>query len=342
MKAAILVEQKSPLVVDDVELPENLDYGQVLVKIEYSGICGAQINEIDGVKGADKFLPHLLGHEGGGIVERCGAGVTNVKPGDHVVLHWRKGNGIQSATPKYKWKGKNVNAGWITTFNEYAVVSENRVTPIPKDFDLKIAALYGCAITTGYGVIHNDSKLKSGESIVIFGAGGAGTGIIWAADLNSAYPIIAVDINDFKLKNAAELGVTHIINSKKENAKDKILQLVGKNGVDVAVDTTGIKEVRELAYDLTSNEGRTILVGVPKAGEKMCIDSFPLHFTKYLTGSHGGDCNPSYDIPRLIRLQQSGKFNLDKMITKIYSLEQINQSIEDVRFGDVVRCVVQM
>ena len=178
MKAAILVESRKPLVLDDVDLPSNLEYGQVLVKVVYTSICGAQINEIEARKGPDKFLPHLLGHEGGGIVEKCGAGVTTVKPQDHVVMHWRKGKGIQSPTPKYHWKGKIVNAGWVTTFNEYAVVSENRLTPIPPDFDLKSAALYGCAVTTGYGVVFNDARLKSGESLVVVGCGGAGAGII--------------------------------------------------------------------------------------------------------------------------------------------------------------------
>src|SRR3989344_4808554 len=193
MKAAILVKQKEPLVIDEVILPSDLKYGQVLVKICYSGICGSQIGEIDGVKGPDKFLPHLLGHEGSGIVEKCGEGVTIVKPQDHVVLHWMKGNGIQSATPEYKWKNKEINAGWVTTFNEYDIVSENRITPIPNDFDLKMAPLYGCAITTAFGVIHNNANLKTGESIVIFGSGGVGTAVALMASMVSAYPIITID-----------------------------------------------------------------------------------------------------------------------------------------------------
>ncbi len=341
MKAAILVKQKAPLIVGQVELPTDLDYGQVLVKVHYSGVCGAQINEIEGVKGPDKFLPHLLGHEGSGVVEKCGRGVTKVKPGDHVVLHWRKGEGIQSSTPAYKWENKSVNAGWVTTFNEYAVVSENRITPIPKKIDLKVAALYGCAITTGFGVIHNDSHLKSGESIAVFGVGGAGMSIVLAASLTSAYPIVAIDINDYKLEKAKEFGATHTINSIKEDTRKKISEYLPV-GVDVVVDTTGIKEVRELAYEIASNEGRTILVGVPKKGEKICIDSFPLHFTKKITGSHGGSSNPSYDIPRLIRLQESGRFNLEKMITKIYTLDGVNDAIHQMRTGDVIRCIIKM
>ena len=171
MKAAILTALKEKLLVDDIELPPHLEVGQVLVKLKYSGICGSQLGEIDGVKGEDKYLPHLLGHEGSGIVEEIGPGVKTVKTGDSVVLHWKKGDGIQSEPPKYKWKGQIINAGWVTTFNNYAVVSENRCTSIPKDFPKEEAALFGCAITTGFGVVENNSKLKMGESVVVFGAG---------------------------------------------------------------------------------------------------------------------------------------------------------------------------
>ena len=183
MKAAILVKQKSPLIIDEVDLPSELKYGQVLIKVHYSGICGSQINEIGGEKGEDKFLPHLLGHEGSGIVERCGEGVSMIKSGDKVIMHWRKGDGIQSATPRYGWGKKQLNAGWVTTFNEYAVVSENRLTKLPEEFDLKIAPLYGCAIPTAYGVVHNDAQLKTGESISFFGSGGVGVALALMASL---------------------------------------------------------------------------------------------------------------------------------------------------------------
>jgi Zn-dependent alcohol dehydrogenase len=120
MKAAILVESKQPLVIDEIHLPESLEFGQVLVDVHYSGICGAQINEINAAKGPDKFLPHLLGHEGSGVVKEVGLGVSTVKKGGQVVLHWRPSAGIQSPTPKYNWGKKVVNAGWVTTFNDKA------------------------------------------------------------------------------------------------------------------------------------------------------------------------------------------------------------------------------
>src|SRR5262249_22511582 len=146
----------------------------VLVKIYASGICGSQLGEIDGAKGPDNFLPHLLGHEGSGTVISVGPGVRHVREGQKVVLHWRKSLGIEAQLPAYTWKDRNVNAGWVTTFNEYSIVSENRLTPIPDDSDMEIAALFGCAVTTGFGAVTNNARLKIGESVVIFGAGGIG------------------------------------------------------------------------------------------------------------------------------------------------------------------------
>ena len=185
-RAAVLVEQNSDLVIDEISLPENLDVGQVLVELKYSGICGSQLGEIDGVKGPDRWLPHLLGHEGSGQVLAIGPGVKHVQPGDTVVLHWRPSRGIESAAPKYLWDEKTVNAGWVTTFNNFAVVSENRLTTIPAETDLKAAALYGCAVTTGFGVIDNRADIRLGETVVVFGAGGIGLNIVQAAALAGA------------------------------------------------------------------------------------------------------------------------------------------------------------
>ena len=341
MKAAILVEQNKPLVVTKVDIPKELKYGQVLVKILYSTICGAQINEYLGTKGPDKFLPHLLGHEGSGIVDHCGPGITTVKKGDRVVLHWRKGDGIQSETPKYRWNGKHINAGWVTTFNEYAIISENRVTTIPDDSDLKTAPLYGCAITTAFGILQNEAHIKSGESMVIFGVGGVGSALIVASKLISVYPIVAIDIHDSKLRKAMKFGATHIFNSEKDDVRGKIKKMF-PNGVDVVVETTGLNFVKELAYELTAPQGKTVFVGVTKAGEKVGIDSTPLHFGKRLVTSYGGSSNPSNDIPRLIQLQQIGRFNLDGMITQEYPLEKINDAFEYMVNSNGLRCLIKM
>lgn len=343
MKAAILVKQHQPLAIDVVELPDRLSYGQVFVKVHHSGICGSQIGEIDGVKGEDKYLPHLLGHEGSGVVLEIGPGVQFVKPDDHVVLHWQKGNGIDAPPPVYSWQGKPLNAGYVTTFNEYAVVSENRITPIPRDFDLKIAPLFGCAVTTGLGVVTNNAGLKIGESIVVFGAGGIGLSVIQGAAMVSAYPIIAVDLYDNKLEMAKEFGATHILNSRKCDVRAKILEIVGPDGADVVIDNTGNVDVISLAYELTNSQGRTILVGVPKIGNNISLYTLPLHFGKVLTGSHGGESNPSIDIPKYVRLYQAGKLKLDDLISDRFSLDEINTAIQMMRVGEIAgKCLIKI
>ena len=340
MKAAILVESKKPLVVANVDLPKQLEYGQVLVKIFYSGICGAQVNEeIDAAKGPDKFLPHLLGHEGSGVVEKIGDGVATVKPGDHVVLHWRKSKGIQSAVPRYLWNGKQVNAGWITTFNEKAIVSENRLTVIPKDFDMRTAALFGCAVTTGFGVVNNDAKIKIGQSVLIFGVGGLGLNIAYASSMVSAYPIVGIDLHEHKIDLGKKFGLTHGITVKSNNLEKEIYNIIGMKGADVVIETTGIAKVIEQAYQLTASDGKTILVGVPK--EKISIYSLPLFFDKKLTGSHGGSSNPDSDIPRYIRLINNNKMSLKNLITHEFNLTEINNAIDLFRSGKAGRIIIK-
>ncbi|MDE2027889.1 MAG: zinc-binding dehydrogenase [Candidatus Omnitrophica bacterium] len=343
MKAAILTELNKPLVVADIALPEALSFGQVLVKICYSGICGAQINEMEGAKGPDKFLPHLLGHEGSGVVEDIAPGVKHVAKGDHVVLHWRQGKGIQSETPVYDWQGRKVNAGWVTTFNEYAVVSENRLTPIPKDFDMRLAPLFGCAVTTAMGVINNDAQVKIGQSVVVFGVGGVGLNIAQAATMVSANPIVAIDLVEEKLVMARRFGATHALNARDNpHLADQVKAIVGRGGADVVIDTTGSARVIESAYELTHADGRTILVGVPRKGDNISIYSLPLHFKKVLKGSHGGSCDPSADIPRYIALCRLGKMRLEGLVTDEFPLGGINEAIEKVRGGQSGRVIIKM
>lgn len=343
MKAAILTELKKELTVAEIALPKQLEAGQVLVKVFYSGICGSQLGEIDGKKGEDKFLPHLLGHEGSGEVLECGPGVRYVKPGDHVVLHWKKGKGIDAVPAQYDWNGKTVNSGWVTTFNEYAVISENRLTPIPADMDTRLAPLFGCAVTTGLGVINNNAKVKIGESVVVYGAGGVGLNIIQGAKLAGAYPVIGVDLFDNRLELAGEFGATYLINSRREDAASVIRGILGPYGADVVIDNTGDPKVIAQCYELTQSRGRTILVGVPIHDNNISVFSLPLHFGKVLTGSFGGETIPHEDIPRYMKLYKAGLLKLDQLITKEYPLDDINEAIADIRSGNITgRAVIRM
>ena len=338
--AAILVQQNEPLLIEKVKLPNFLDVGQVLVKVNLSGICGSQVGEILGTKGPDKFLPHLLGHEGCATVLEIGPGVSHVKPGDLVVLHWRKGLGIQSKPPIYFWNNNKINAGWVTTFNSHAIVSENRCTKIPSDTDTELAALFGCAVTTGFGVVENNACLKIGESVVVFGAGGIGLNVIQAASLRSANPIIAVDIIEERLNFSKKLGATHIVNSKDSNIEESIRSILGDRDLDVFIDNTGIPKFIELGYQLTSKEGRVILVGVPKIGSEINFYSLPLHFGKIITGSHGGECKPEKDINRYLRFINNSVSNMKNIITSRYSLDQINEAIDSIKDGSALGRVI--
>jgi S-(hydroxymethyl)glutathione dehydrogenase/alcohol dehydrogenase len=322
-KAAILVEQKSPLVIDEVEIPA-LGYGQVLVQLKVSRICGSQIGEIDGVKGPDKFLPHLLGHEGGGIV----------------VLHWREARGIQSRPPKYDWKGQTAHAGYITTFNDYAVVSENRLTPIPREVDFEVAALLADTLTTGFGLINNDAHLKLGESVVVIGCGGIGLGVLLGAKLAGACPLIAVDLFPHKLDLALSVGATRAINSKEVDFVEAARDILGGNLADVVIDGTGNPAVLEKAFGLAGPQGRCVGFGVMASDRKLTLNTLPLHLGKVLTGSHGGSSRPDEDIPRYLRMMKHNLFQVKNFVSHRLPLEEVNGAVEKMRSGEVVHAMI--
>lgn len=342
-KAAILVKQHNPLEIVKLTHSGELQAGQVLVDINYSGICGSQIGEINGVKGPDKYLPHMLGHEGSGTVLEIGNGVKTVKKGDAVVLHWKPSKGIEAELPKYRWGDKVVNAGWVTTFAEKAIISENRLTVIPNNYDKKLAALYGCAVTTGFGVALNNAEIKIGESAAVIGAGGVGLNIVQAMHLSTANPIIAVDIYENRLELAKKHGATHIINAANEDVEAAIKRILKDRKLDVFIDNTGMPRNIKMGYEITGANGRVILVGVPKHDENITIHSLPLHFGKRLTGSSGGETLPDVDIPKYIELEKNGKLNLSDLISKTYPLENINQAIADMVNGTISgRCMIDM
>lgn len=338
-EAAILVEQRQPLALGEVELPP-LGYGQVLVDIKVSRICGSQIGEIDGVKGPDRFLPHLLGHEGGGVVLETGPEVSQVKTGDRVVLHWRPGRGIEARPPVYNWDGKRVNAGFLTTFNRLAVVTENRLTRVPPDTDFEICALLADTLTTGFGVAHNDARIRIGESVVVIGCGGIGLGVVLGARLAGAHPVIAVDLHPHKLDKALEFGATHTINSSQTDFRLAALEILNGEQADVVIDGTGLPQVIENAFALAGGTGRCVIFGVMAHDRKISLNTLPLHFGKVLTGSHGGDSQPASDIPRYIRMMRDKRFDPAGFVSHRVRLHEINEAIAKMRSGEVVHCMI--
>ena len=271
-----------------------------------------------------------------------GPGVRKVKAGDHVVLHWMKGSGIDSAPPRFDWDGTSVSAGWVTTFSEYTVASENRVTPIDPDIAMDVASLLGCAVTTGLGIVFNNAALMPGQSIAVFGVGGVGLNVIQGAALVNAYPIVAVDLYDSKLKQAVEFGATHTVNAAQVDAQAFLDELTHGRGLDAVVDTSGHNETRQIAYQATSDTGRTIFAGVPFLEDRITVDSFPLHFGRRMVGSHGGETQPDRDIPRYIQLYRLGKLKLAEQISHRYSVDDVNEALSTVQKGEALRCLISL
>lgn len=341
-EAAVLFKSHNPLQVVKIDLPETLLPGQVLVKLITSGICGAQINEIDAVKGRDKFLPHLLGHEGYAKVIEVGSGVSKLSPMDEVIMHWRPSAGINATPAKYNFQGKQINAGWVTTFNRYAIVSENRLTKLDATgFDKYSLPLLGCALTTAFGVLENDARLSPRDYVLIFGFGGVGVSLAIFAKYMRAQKIVVVDIDPEKESLAKSIGVDKFIlfKEKRQVAKD-VLDYFEDELPTVALETSGKSSCIELSYELSSDKARVILVGVPNLSDKAAIYTLPLHFGKVLTGSKGGDSIPDRDIPFILKLVKSGEIDISSLPVVVLPFEQINEGIKLIRSGVKGRVVL--
>lgn len=342
--AAILAESRAPLEVDEIEWTQGLQAGQVLVEMELSGVCGAQINEIEAAKGPDRFLPHLLGHEGLGRVVEIGPLVSTVAVGDTVVLHWMPGSGLQSTPAEYSWRGRRLNAGWVTTLSEYTVISENRCTRIePTTVSRSFLPLLGCAATTALGVLGNDAGLQVGESVVVLGTGGVGLLTVALARVGGALPVVGVDISQERTQMAEALGAdtTLIASTDSAQTEGQILEALGGRAPDVVIDTTGNRGIIEMAYRLVSGGGRCVLVGVPRHDEPISIDSLPLHFNTRMVGSKGGGCKPERDIPRIIRLVEGGRLDVASMTLEQFTLADVNEGITTLKQGRSGRVVIQ-
>lgn len=339
-RAAILWQSNKPLVIDNVEIPA-LKRGQVLIKVLYSGICRAQYNEIIALKGPDKFLPHLLGHEASGFVVDIAAGVTKVKKNDYVCLSWIKGLGLDAFNSQYKLGGQVINAGAVTTFSDYTVVSENRVIKISKTAPADIAAIAGCAIATGCGIINNTLNAAKGSSVVVFGVGGIGLSIILGAKHRACSTVIAVDVLDSKLKFARKLGATHLINASKVQVLKSISAILPQ-GADFAVDASGNKTAMENAFACIKEKGVCVIAGNLGKDEKIELHPFELIKGKRLLGTWGGETRPDRDIPAYLKAFAQGKLPIDQMITHRFGLEEINKAFDVLVKGEAGRIVLKM
>lgn len=334
MKAAVLEKIDAPLAIRDVELTE-LKVGQVLVKILVSGLCGAQLHEIRGHRGNAKFLPHLMGHEGCGIVEEVGPGVTTVKVGDKVVMHWRPGTGIEAPFPSYILDGKSMSSGKVTTLSEYSIVSENRLTAVPQDTPEDLCAILGCALTTAMGIIDNEIDLKFGESVAVVGCGGVGLNLIQAAALKSACPVYAIDNNVTKRDLCFAAGASLFTNS--------ISNLDGS--VDIIIDTTGIPEVISECVSKLSGKGRMILVGQPAPGRGIEVMNAVNLFNgmgQSIKATQGGKTNPAEDIPRYVLMHKEGLLDIKQFVTHRFKLDDVNAAFDLLKSGNAGRIIIEI
>ena len=343
MKAAVLYETGKPLVVeDDIEVPD-LQAGQVLARIVYSGICRSQLMETRGKRGHDPYLPHLLGHEASGVVLETGKDVSKVKKDDRIILTWMKGEGLECGGTKFRKGNTLINAGSVTTFSNQTIASENRCIKLPDGIPMDLAPLLGCALPTGAGIVMNTIKPKKGNSLAVFGCGGIGLSAIMLANVFECQTIIAVDIEDHKLVKAKELGATHIINSNNENPVEKIRQITLGKGVDFSIEAAGRATVMESAFiSVRDKGGLCVIAGHPACDERIQIDPFELIKGKRIQGSWGGECQPDNDIPLLAKYYLDGKLPMEKLISHKYNLEEINQGLDTLETYTANRVLIEM
>jgi len=336
----VLEKLDEPLVVRGIELPD-LRPGQILVRIAYSGVCHSQLMEAKGRRGPDRFLPHLLGHEATGTVEAIGAGVTKVNIGDRVVLGWIKGSGIDAGSTVFTHGAERINAGAVTTFSELTVVSENRCVPLPEGVPMDVGVLFGCAVPTGAGIVTNTLQPHDGSTIAVFGLGGIGMSALMATQLFKCSRVIAVDIEQQKLDLALSFGAADIVNGTNHDPVEAIRNLTGGIGVDYSIEAAGLTRTIEQAFNsVRKGGGRCVFASHPESGAKITLDPHDLISGKRIEGSWGGACDPDRDIPRFAELYRAGKLPLEKLITRRYTLDQVNDALDDLEHRRVGRPLV--
>lgn len=320
--AAILVKQNSKLIIDEITLPSSLKKGQVLVKMIYSGVCASQLGEIQGIKGKDKFLPHLLGHEGIGKVINIGKGVIKVKKGDKVLLHWMPSNGMNAELPVYYWKNKRINAGYVTTFNNHSIVSENRITKIPNNKkNFLNYLLLGCTASTAIGSANKANINDKKKKILVSGCGAIGIYISKYLKKLGFKKIIGLDLKKQKLDFAIKNGCSDTINSSKTKTfKDKF---------DIIFETTGNSKLISKLFESMTSHGEMILIGVPKHNTKAYFNTLDINLGKKLIGSKGGDFKADRDLKKFFKIVKSNQNK--NYITNIIELKNINNLFEKMK-----------
>jgi len=354
VKAVIARSKGAPVEIVDIVVPDP-GPGEAVVTIQACGVCHTDLHYREG--GINDDYPFLLGHEAAGVVEAVGEGVTDVEPGDFVILNWRAVCGecraCHKGMPQYCFSTHNATqkmtltdgteltpALGIGAFAEKTLVAAGQCTKVA-DADPAAVGLLGCGVMAGFGAAVNTGGVTRGESIAVFGCGGVGNAAIAGASVAGATTIIAVDVDDRKLEWAKGFGATHTINSGEVDPVEKIRELTGGFGADVVVEAVGRPETYEQAFYARDLAGRVVLVGVPTPDLEITLplaDVFGRGGA--LKSSWYGDCLPSRDFPMLVDLYRQGRLDLDSFVSERISLEDVEGAFDKMHEGTVLRSVV--
>jgi S-(hydroxymethyl)mycothiol dehydrogenase len=354
VRGVVAVSKGAPVSIETIEVPDP-GPGEALVKVQACGVCHTDLHYREGAINDD--FPFLLGHEAAGVVEAVGANVTDVAPGDFVVLNWRAvcGNcracrrgkpwycfATHNATQKMTLDGKALSpALGIGAFAEKTLVAAGQCTKVDPAAPPEVAGLIGCGVMAGLGAAMNTGGVTRGDSVAVWGCGGVGDAAIAGARLAGAATIIAIDIDDKKLEWAKGFGATHTINGAKEDTVARVRELTGGNGADVCIEAIGLPQTYEQAFYARDLAGTVVLVGVPNPTMKIelpLIEVFGRGGT--LKSSWYGDCLPSRDFPMLIDLFLQGRLALDKFVSETIALDQVEEAFHRMERGEVLRSVV--
>jgi Zn-dependent alcohol dehydrogenase len=350
-----------PIEVTDVEL-SGPGPGEVLVRIAAAGICHSDLSAVAGDR--PRRLPAVAGHEGAGVVEETGAGVTALAPGDHVVMvfvascgacvpcldgrpnlcrsSWRaRAQGTlptgarrltRAGQPLNHWSG-------ISAFAEYAVVAPQSLVRVDADLPLDIAAIFGCAVVTGVGAVMNTARLTPASSAAVVGLGGVGLSAMLGALASGARSVAAIDISPGKLELARTLGATHVYDARKPDCAEQILDELG--GADFVFEMGGAARAAQLAYQITGRGGTMVTAGLPGPAQRLEIPLADLVATeRSVKGSYMGSASPRRDIPRYLDLFRAGRLPVDRLRTATLSLDEVNEAFDRMASGTSVRDVV--
>jgi S-(hydroxymethyl)glutathione dehydrogenase/alcohol dehydrogenase len=267
--------------------------------------------------------------------------VTKIAPGDRVVLSWIKGDGLDAPGPKYRLGEIVINAGGVTTFNTHALVAENRCVRLPEGLPLDVAALLGCAVSTGAGIVLNEIVPEPDARAAVFGVGGIGMIAVMALRAAGCARIIAVDVEPTKLMASLTFGATDTIDARTEDPVSAIRELTAGRGVDYAIDASGQTRTIEQAFESVRKfGGLCVFASHPANGERISLDPHDLISGKRLRGSWGGATRPDIDVPRYVALYRDGRLPFDRLVGKRYTLNEVNTALEDLASGRVMRPLI--